>query len=155
FHPVYMGDYELACEGLSRWHGGLAWQVHFRQKRDKPARLRSYRVNSRSFSISLRGRAWISTNNFQVVSLETDLVSPVPQIQLRAEHIAVEYVPVKFTSHHQELWLPQSAEISCDAGNRRMPRRHPFRDHMLFAVDEKQQISVPKVDVEADVAVPP
>ena len=153
FHPVYMEDYELACEGLSRWHGGLAWQVHFRQKADKPARLRSYRVNSRSFSISLRGRAWISADNFQIVSLETDLVSPVPQIQLRAEHVAVEYMPVTFKSHHQELWLPESAEIYFDYGNRRMHRRHHFRDYMLFAVDERQQISVPKV--EADVAGPP
>jgi len=149
FHPIYVGDYELACEGLSRWHGGLAWQVHFRQKPDKPARLRSYRVNSRSFSISLRGRAWISADNFQIVSLETDLVSPVPQIQLRAEHIAVEYMPVRFVSHHQELWLPESAEIYFDYGNRRMHRRHHFRDYMLFAVDEKQQISVPKVDSDA------
>jgi tetratricopeptide (TPR) repeat protein len=153
FHPAYMGDYELACEGLSRWHGGLAWQVHFRQKPEKPARLRSYRVSSRSFSISLRGRAWISADNFQIVSLETDLVSPVPQIQLRAEHVAVEYMPVKFKSHHQELWLPESAEIYFDYGNRRMHRRHHFRDYMLFAVDEKQQISVPKV--EADLAGPP
>ncbi len=150
FHPTYVGDYELACEGLSRWHGGLAWQVHFRQKPDKPARLRSYRVNARSFSISLRGRAWISADNFQIVSLETNLVSPVPQIQLRAEHIAVEYMPVTFKSHHQELWLPQSAEIYFDYGNRRMHRRHHFRDYMLFAVDERQQISLPKVD--ADVA---
>ena len=148
FHPIYVGDYELACEGLSRWHGGLAWQVHFRQKPDKPARLRSYRVNSRSFSISLRGRAWISADNFQIVSLETDLVSPVPQIQLRAEHIAVEYMPVKFVSHHQELWLPESAEIYFDYGNRRMHRRHHFRDYMLFAVDEKQQISVPNVEAD-------
>ena len=153
FHPIYVGDYELACEGLSRWHGGLAWQVHFRQKPDKPPRLRSYRVNSRSFSISLRGRAWISADNFQIVSLETDLVSPVPQIQLRAEHIAVEYMPVRFVSHHQELWLPESAEIYFDYGNRRMHRRHHFRDYMLFAVDERQQISDPKV--EADVAGPP
>jgi tetratricopeptide (TPR) repeat protein len=153
FHPVYVGDYELDCEGLSRWHGGLAWQVHFRQKPDKPARLRSYRVNSRSFSVSLRGRAWISADNFQIVSLETDLVSPLPQIQLRAEHIAVEYMPVIFKSHRQELWLPESAEIYFDYGNRRMHRRHHFRDYMLFAVDEKEQISVPKV--EADVVGPP
>ncbi len=153
FHPMYVGDYELACEGLSHWHGGLAWQVHFRQKPDTPARLRSYRVNARSFSISLRGRAWISADNFQIVSLETDLVSPVPQIQLRAEHITVEYMPVKFTSHNQQLWLPESAEIYFDYGNRRMHRRHHFRDYMLFAVDERQQISLPKV--EADVASPP
>jgi len=155
FHPVYVGDYELACEGLSQWHGGLAWQVHFRQKPDKAARLRSYRVNARSFPISLRGRAWISADNFQVVSLETDLVAPVPQIQLRAEHIAVEYMPVKFASHNQQLWLPESAEIFFDYGNRRMHRRHHFRDYMLFAVDEKQQISVPKVESDVDVANPP
>ena len=152
FHPVYVADYELACEGLSRWHGGLAWQVHFRQRADKPARLRSYRVSFRSFPISLRGRAWISADNFQVVSLETDLVSPVSQIQLRAEHIAVEYMPVTFRSHHQELWLPESAEIYFDYGNRRMHRRHHFREYMLFAVDERQQISAPKV--EAEVASP-
>jgi tetratricopeptide (TPR) repeat protein len=150
FHPFYVNDYDLACEGLSRWHGGLAWQVHFRQKPDKPARLRSYRVNTVSYPISLRGRAWISADNFQIVSLETDLVSPVPQIQLRAEHVAVEYMPVKFVSHDQELWLPESAEIYFNYGNRRMHRRHHFRDYMLFAVDEKQQISLPKVEADAD-----
>ena len=150
FHPNYVEDYDLACEGLSRWHGGLAWQVHFRQKADMPPRLRSYRVNNVSYPISLRGRAWISADTFEIESLETDLVSPVPKIQLRTEHIAVEYKPVKFLSHHQELWLPESADIYFDFARHRMHRRHYFRDYMLFAVDEQQQISVPKV--EADVA---
>jgi tetratricopeptide (TPR) repeat protein len=149
FHPFYVDDYELACEGLSRWRGSLAWQVHFRQKPDRPARLRSYRVNTQSYPISLRGRAWISASDFQIVSLETDLVSPVPQIQLRAEHIAVEYMPVQFVSHHQEMWLPDSADIYFNYGNRRMHRRHHFRDYMLFAVDEKQQISLPKLEAGA------
>jgi tetratricopeptide (TPR) repeat protein len=152
FHPIYQPDYDVTCEGLSRWHGGLAWQLHFRQKAGRAARIRSYRVNSVSYPISLRGRAWISANTFQIQTLETDLVSPIPQIQLRAEHLAVEYMPVKFTSKHQELWLPESAEIFFDYGNRRMHRRHHFRDYMLFAVDEKQQISDPKV--EADLASP-
>jgi tetratricopeptide (TPR) repeat protein len=149
FHPIYRDDYDVTCEGLSRWHGGLAWQLHFRQKASKPPRLRSYRVNSVSHPVSLRGRAWISTNTFQIETLETDLVSPVPEIQLRAEHIAVEYMPVKFKAQHQELWLPRSAEIFFDYGNRRMRRRHNFRDYMLFAVDEKQQISAPKMEADA------
>jgi tetratricopeptide (TPR) repeat protein len=152
FHPNYVEDYDLACEGLSRWHGGLAWQVHFRQKADRPARLRSYRVNTRSYPVSLRGRAWIAADTFQVVSLETDLVSPVPQIQLRAEHVSIEYMPVKFVSHHQELWLPESADIYFDYAHRRMHRRHHFRDYMLFAVDEKQQISPPKIEADSDTA---
>ena len=154
FHQVYRDDYDVTCEGLSRWHGSLAWQIHFRQKADKPSRLRSYRVNSFSFPVGLRGRAWIAADTFQIVSLETDLVSPVPQIQLRAEHISVEYAPVKFTSHQTQLWLPESAEIFFDYGHRRMHRRHHFRNYMLFAVDEKQQISAPKMEAEEAPSVP-
>lgn len=150
FHPTYQEDYEVSCEGLSRWHGGLAWQLHFRQKADKQARLRSYRVNSMSYPIALRGRAWISAETFQIVTLETDLVKPLPQIQLRAEHISVEYAPVQFISRQQRLWLPERAEIYFDYGNRRMHRTHNFRDYMLFAVDEKQHISTP--DIASDAA---
>jgi hypothetical protein len=147
FHPSFRDDYEVICEGLSRWRGGLAWQVHFRQKANRPVRLRSYRVNAKSYPIPLRGRAWIAADTYQVENLETDLVSSVPQIQLRAEHIAIEYMPVKFVSRNQELWLPGSAEIYFDFNHRRMHRRHNFRNYMLFAVDEKQQISVPTIEI--------
>ncbi len=147
-HPSYQDDYEVTCEGLSRWHGGLAWQVHFRQKANKPPRLRSYRVNTKSYPVSLRGRAWISAETFQVQSLQTDLISPVPQIQLRAEHIAIEYMPVKFVSRNEELWLPESAEIYFDFNHRRMHRRHHFGNYMLFAVDEKQKMSIPSVEAD-------
>ena len=155
FHPSYRDDYEVTCEGLSRWHGGLAWQVHFRQRPDKTPRLRSYRVNAKSYPISLRGRAWISAETFQVESLETDLVSPVPEIRLRAEHIAIEYTPVKFVSHHEELWLPDSADIYFDFNKRRMHRRHHFRNYMLFAVDEKQKISLPSAEVDTTASSTP
>ena len=145
FHPAYQDDYQFTCEGLSRWQDGLAWQVHFRQNPIRPPRLRSYRVNGKSYPVALRGRAWISAETFQIERLETDLVSPIPQIRLRAEHISLEYMPVQFVSHHQVLWLPENAEIYFDLNNHRMHRRHHFRDYMLFAVDEKQQISVPEV----------
>jgi hypothetical protein len=61
-------------------------------------------------------------------------------------------MPVKFVSHHQELWLPESADIYFDYAHRRMHRRHHFRDYMLFAVDEKQQISPPKIEADSDTA---
>jgi tetratricopeptide (TPR) repeat protein len=150
FHPNYRGDFEVSCEGLSRWHGGLAWQLHFRQRPDKPSRLRDYSVGGQTFPVSLRGRAWVAVDTFQVVSLETDIVSPIPEIRLKAEHTSIEYMPVKFQSHHQELWLPESAELFFDYAGHRMHRRHHFRDYMLFSVDEKQKISTPDVDSQSD-----
>jgi tetratricopeptide (TPR) repeat protein len=143
FHPAYRNEYDVSCEGLSRWHGGLAWQVHFRQKPDQPIRLREYSVGHQLYPVALRGRAWIAANTFQVVSLETDILAPIPQIRLNAEHISVEYMPVKFRKSNQELWLPQSAELFFDFGGRRMHRRHNFSNYLLFSVDEDQKISEP------------
>ena len=152
FHPAYRDEYEVTCEGLSRWHGGLAWQVHFRQRPDKPARLREYRIAHQGFPVWLRGRAWIAVETFQVVSLETDIVAPVSQIRLKAEHISIEYMPVRFRRHDEELWLPQSAEIFLDFNGRRIHRRHHFNNYLLFSVDDEQKISAPTVKAEPDPA---
>jgi tetratricopeptide (TPR) repeat protein len=154
FHPAYRDEYEFSCEGLSRWNGRKAWQVHFRQRPDKPARVRGYRVGNQMFSLALRGRAWIAVDTFQIVSLETDLVSPVPQIPLNAEHISIQYAPVQFHSSKKELWLPQSAELFVDFDVRRVHRSDHFSDYLLFSVDENQKISAPPPQSEPDPTPP-
>jgi tetratricopeptide (TPR) repeat protein len=154
FHPAYRDEYEFSCEGLSRWHGGKAWQVHFRQRPDKPARVRGYYAGKQLFSLSLRGRAWITVDTFQIVSLETDLVAPIPQIPLNAEHISIEYAPVQFHTYKQELWLPRSAELFLDFSVRRIHRSDHFTNYMLFSVDETQKISTPSPKPESDSASP-
>src|SRR5262249_44280736 len=44
FHPHSVGAFEMTCEGLAHWDGALVWQVHFRQRSDKPNTTKSYRV---------------------------------------------------------------------------------------------------------------
>ncbi len=153
FHPYNAVNFEMNCEGLARWNGGLAWQVHFKQRPDKPNTIKSYRIGADgpSYPVALKGRAWISADTYQIVRLETDLVAPVPQIRLAVDHSAIEYGPVKFEKGNVSMWLPQSAEIYYDWKGRRIHRRHSFSKYMLFAVDDRQKISVPKVDdVPAD-----
>ena len=154
FHPMFKDDYDFSCEGLSRWRDGLAWQVHFRQNPQKPARMRGYRTGDQFSPVALRGRAWIATDTFQVVSLETDIVAPIPKIRLKAEHISIEYAPVRFRKNNQELWLPQNAELFFDYGGQRMHRRHHLHEYMLFSVDEKQRISPPKMETGAAPGLP-
>ncbi len=148
FHPYNAKNFEMTCEGLARWNGGLAWQVHFKQRTDKPNTIKRYRIGADgpSYPVALKGRAWISADNYQIVRLETDLVSPVPEIRLVADHSDIEYGPVKFNKSDVQMWLPQSAEVYYDWKGRRIHRRHSFSHYMLFAVDDKQKITVPKVD---------
>jgi tetratricopeptide (TPR) repeat protein len=147
FDPAFRDDYEMSCEGLSRSHAGLSgltWQVHFRQKANTPGRIRGYQIGRASYPLSLRGRAWITTDSFQVAGLETDIVAPIPAIRLKVEHDLIDYAPVKFSKNNQELWLPASAELFLDFHGHRMHRRHYFRNYLLFSVDETQKISEPK-----------
>jgi tetratricopeptide (TPR) repeat protein len=146
FHPIYAGNYEMTCEGLARWNGGLAWQVHFRQRKDKPNTIRSYRtgLEGQGYPVALKGRAWIAVDSYQIVRLETSMVAPMPQIRLAAEHVNIEYAPVQFRKGALEMWLPANVEVYYDWRGRRVHRRHTFSNYLLFSVDDKQKISAPK-----------
>ena len=147
FHPYYAVNFAMTCEGKTRWTGTPAWQVHFKQRRDKPNTVRSYRLGpeGRSYPVALKGRAWILADSFDIARLETDLIAPVPQIKLVADHTAIEYGPVRFQSPDVEMWLPQSAEVYYDWRGKRIHRRHSFSHYLLFVVDEKQHIAEPKL----------
>jgi tetratricopeptide (TPR) repeat protein len=148
FHPYSAANYSMECEGLARWNGGLAWQVHFRQRGDKPSRDRLYRLGQSgpSYPVALKGRAWIAADTFQIVRLETDLVAPLSEIRLIADHTAIEYGAVHFQKQNVDMWLPRMAEVFYDVKGRRVHRRHSFSSYMLFSVDEQQRISTPKIE---------
>src|SRR5208282_3185639 len=116
----------------SQWNGKPAWQVHFRQRSDKPNRIRAYRIglSGPSYSIALKGRAWIAADSYQIDRLETDLIAPVPEILLVADHTAIEYGPVHFAKRKVDMWLPQTAEVYYDWKGKRTYRRHSFSNYL-------------------------
>jgi tetratricopeptide (TPR) repeat protein len=140
FHPLLISDFEMKCEGLSRAHGNFAWQINFRQRSDRQSRIRRYLVSGHVYPIALKGRAWIDANTFQIVRLETDLREPHPEIHLNAEHLIMEYGPVKFQKRKEELWLPVSADYYAVRRSKRFHRRHAFTNYILFSIDMDQKI---------------
>ncbi|HKV26446.1 MAG TPA: tetratricopeptide repeat protein [Candidatus Acidoferrum sp.] len=146
FHPFNAPDFTMTCEGLARLSTGLAWQVHFKQRPDKPNVIKRYRIGADgpSYPVALKGRAWISADTFEIVRMETNLVAPIKEIRLAADRADIEYGPVKFAKGNVTMWLPKTADVYYDWQGRRIHRRHSFSDYMLFAVDDKQKISAPK-----------
>jgi len=146
FHPFFREDFEMRCEGLGDWHGQAAWLVYFRQLDNKPSRLRYYVAHKVYFPVSLKGRAWLSADSYQILHLETDLVKPVPEIRLNTEHTSVSYGPVQFRKHAADLWLPKSADMYVSWGNRRFHRSESFDHFMLFATESSESAKPPKGD---------
>jgi len=148
FHPFYADSFEMTCEGLGHWNHEPAWQVYFRQRPDRPNRIRVHRLGmfGPSYPSALKGRAWISVQSFQIVRLESALIAPLPEIRLVTERVAIEYGPIHFQSHGLDMWLPRTAEIYYDWIGHRSHRLHRFDNYLLFSVDDKQRITVPKID---------
>jgi tetratricopeptide (TPR) repeat protein len=137
FHPSMRDNFEMTCEGLGDWHGQATWLVHFRQRDDKPARFEDYTVGTQKYSLHLKGRAWISTDDLQIVRIESDLVSPLPQ--LAVQHQIAEYGPVPFPKKSLELWLPQNVDIFMELNKHRYHRRHSFDHYMLFSINSEDK----------------
>jgi tetratricopeptide (TPR) repeat protein len=144
FHPDIRDDFEMSCEGLGTWNQKATWLVRFQQREDKPRRIQAYIIGGREYPVSMKGRAWISADTFQIVRLESDLMAPMKEIQLLSEHQAVDYAPVRFPKSKAELWLPKSAEIYFDFRKHRYFRRHSFDHFLLFSVDTEEKRKEPK-----------
>jgi len=144
FHPHMRDNFEILCEGLGDWRGQATWVLHFRQRDDRPVRMHSYKVGDQVHPVKLKGRAWITADNFQIVRIESELVKPMPEIQLLSEHQVVEYGPIPFAKKNTSLWLPKSAEIYFDFRKHRYYRRHSFDRYMLFSVESEEKEKPPK-----------
>lgn len=149
FHPIRRGDFQMTCEGLGDWQGQATWLVYFRQRSDRPSRQMSYRFPDAEYAVSLKGRAWVAADTFQIVHLEADLLNPMPKIRLLGQHQAVDYGAVFFKKKNTELWLPKSADLYFDFRGHRYHRRHSFQNYKLFSVDTGQKIGAPKEENES------
>jgi hypothetical protein len=148
FHPNDSDSFSIRCEGQVSINGQETWQIYFRQRADKPNTTRSYSFgpNRPSHLVALKGRAWFTTDTYQIVRLQADLVDAIPEIQLTVDHTVVKYGPVHFKSRGVDLWVPQTAELYSDLRGRRVHQQMNFGNYILFSVDEKQKIAAPKSD---------
>lgn len=144
FHPAMRDGFETTCEGLGEWRGQATWLVRFQQRRDRPNHIHGYIVGSKIYPVDIKGRAWITADKFDIVRIESEMISPLPEIHLLAEHQITEYGPVPFSAKKVELWLPKNVEVYLHFRGHRYYRRHTFEKYMLFSVDAQEKVRQPR-----------
>ena len=135
----------LTCEGLTQLRGVAAWQVHFVQKAEASG-IRSWQTTQKTYDIALKGRIWVSSTNFSVLRVETDLREPIQDLQATRDHLIVNYGPVEFGAGSQALWLPWTADMFTEFHGKRHRYKHSLTNYFLFAIDTTEKISKPKED---------
>jgi tetratricopeptide (TPR) repeat protein len=143
FHPSHIRSFSFRCEGLSQSLGSPAWQLHFEESADPNESFQAIRIGGSVYLPRLKGRAWIARNSYEVLRIETDLASPIPQIRFGLEHLVINYAPVEFKNHSVRLWLPESAQLYIAYRGHRYELDHSFSHFQLFSVDSDQAVKDP------------
>jgi len=143
FHPSHIGGFDFRCEGLTHVQGSSAWQIHFEESANANQPFQAIRMGGSMYLPRLKGRAWIARDRYEVLRMETDLVSPIPQIDFNLEHLVISYAPVEFKSHSIRLWVPASTALYVAYRGHRYERVHTFNNFQLFSVDSDQNVKDP------------
>jgi tetratricopeptide (TPR) repeat protein len=143
FHPSHVENFDFRCEGLTELQGSAAWQVHFEESADPNKAFTAIHIGRSVYLPKFKGRAWITTSGYDVLRIETDLVAPIPNINLQREHQVINYAPVEFQKRHVRLWLPESTSLYIAYRGRRYERVHRFSQFQVFSVDSAEAVKEP------------
>jgi hypothetical protein len=143
FHPRHIGNFDIRCEGFTDVGRIPAWQLHFEETADPTKSFHAIQIGGSVYQLRFKGRAWVAAGSYEVLRLETDLVSPIPEIQLQVEHLDITYAPVEFRKRNLKLWLPENATLYIGFQGRRYERIHHFSRYELFWVDTGQTVKEP------------
>lgn len=88
--------------------------------------------NSGSCSTPIQGVAWIDQSTFQIVRMQTDLLTPLPSIRLNQLRSIVEYGAVQIRALNLTLWLPTDVEIRWQTTYRAGDETHLYSHYRLF-----------------------
>jgi tetratricopeptide (TPR) repeat protein len=144
FHPTHIGSFHFRCEGMTHVQGLSAWQLRFEEPPDSDQSFQAIRIGGAMYLPRLKGRAWVASDRFEVLRMETDLASPIPQIDFNLEHLVINYAPVEFKSHSVRLWVPATTALYIAFRGHRYERVHTFNNFHLFSVDSDQQFKEPQ-----------
>ncbi len=140
FYPTHIGEFEFRCEGLTELSGSSVWQLHFQESADLNRPFTAITIGRSVYLPRFKGRAWVASSNGEVLRIETDLVSPIPQIELQLEHMVIEYAPIDFSARQERLWLPKSTDVYLAYHGHHYERTHIFSQFRLFSVDSSETV---------------
>jgi hypothetical protein len=84
-----------------------------------------------------QGIAWIDQTTFHVVRLQTDLLSPVPSVNLLQMTTDLRFRSVRIKGYDADFWLPSQVLIRTEQGESVLNELHQYSKYKFFHVESK------------------
>ena len=84
-----------------------------------------------------QGIAWIDQSSFNVVRLQTDLLSPVPSVNLVQMTTDLRFRPVRIKGYDADFWLPSQVLIRTEQGESVLNELHQYSRYKFFHAESR------------------
>jgi outer membrane lipoprotein-sorting protein len=137
FYPPNRPQATFRYLGEQKMDGQRTLVLAFAQKPQavlSPALLRS---NDKTVPMFLQGVAWVSTSDFRILRLRTDLLSPVPEVSLHRLTTDTQFVPTRIEEVPSVLWLPRDVMVTSEVGGATLREDHTYSEYRLFRAQSR------------------
>ena len=84
-----------------------------------------------------QGIAWIDQSSFNVVRLQTDLLSPVPSVNLVQMTTDLRFRSVRIKGYDADFWLPSQVLIRTEQGESVLNELHQYSRYKFFHAESR------------------
>jgi hypothetical protein len=90
-------------------------------------------VGGSSVPLLVQGVAWIRSIDYQIISMRTDLLAPIPPLTRMTTKVS--YAVNQLAGGPADFWLPKQVEVTVNIGRSEYINRHKYSDYRLFRVE--------------------
>jgi len=139
FHPAYQPQADFRYLGRQKVKGREDYVIAFAQQPAKARVNGAFKSGGTTMATFSQGLAWIDPQSFQITRLRTDLLRPLPEINLLRETTEIVYGEVHFKGTDAGYWVPQQVTVSVDWNGKRLRNEHRYSEFKLFRVEANEK----------------
>ncbi|WP_263418084.1 hypothetical protein [Terriglobus albidus] len=79
-----------------------------------------------------QGFAWIDRETGHILKIRTELLAPIPEIEMQQLTSSIEFSAVHITGVHEIFWLPRQVDVRMNWHQRCGGELHKYSNYRLF-----------------------
>jgi hypothetical protein len=118
--------------GNQKMFGHETYVVGFAQSPARAKQPGEIDLSGQAYPLLYQGIAWIDKTTFRIVRLRTDILAPLPAIQLERFSSDLRFEPIDIADLKVALWLPRQVELIWMQGGQMSGELHVYTKYSLF-----------------------
>jgi len=144
FHPRYQSQAAFRYLGRQKVNGQDTYVIAFAQEPAKARMNGIFKFGKTRMKTFTQGLAWIDSQSYQIIRLRTDLLKPLPEVNLVRETTEIAFGEVHFKGMAEGFWLPQQVTVTVDWNGKHLRNEHHYSEFKLFQVEATEKQGNPK-----------